>query len=208
MTREELTALRDAIALTLALPDSVRALLAQWLMPESAKPNGRDPHPSPTVASDSPAPTPTPPPAKARRRQSAFSTKTAERKLLAAMRDNPGLSVIALANAAGSSRSGTGERLRQLALRGTVEKDLTGRWKLKAEEKEPGPTLPPVALTAAAEPETECNDASPPPAHPPWLRPLSDYERRETAARAKRQPAAISRYSMHPGARAEIVGRN
>jgi hypothetical protein len=50
------------------------------------------------------------------------------------MADNPGLSVIALANAAGSSRSATGERLRQMALRGVVEKDLTGRWKLKSEK--------------------------------------------------------------------------
>ena len=69
------------------------------------------------------------------------SPKTAERKLLAAMADNPGLSVIALANAAGSSRSATGERLRQMALRGVVAKDTTGRWKLK--EAEPGPPQPP-----------------------------------------------------------------
>jgi DNA-binding IclR family transcriptional regulator len=71
-----------------------------------------------------------------------FAAKTAERKLLEAMRDNPGLSVVALANAAGSSRSATGERLRQLAARGVVEKDLTGRWKLKVEEKELGPQQP------------------------------------------------------------------
>jgi DNA-binding IclR family transcriptional regulator len=50
------------------------------------------------------------------------------------MADNPGLSVVALANAAGSSRSATGDRLRQLAARGTVEKDSAGRWKLKKEE--------------------------------------------------------------------------
>jgi hypothetical protein len=31
MNREELVQLRDAIDLALALPDSVRALLAQWL---------------------------------------------------------------------------------------------------------------------------------------------------------------------------------
>jgi hypothetical protein len=45
MTREELTALRDAIDITLALPDSIRELLAQWLTPATAKSNGRDPHP-------------------------------------------------------------------------------------------------------------------------------------------------------------------
>src|ERR1700722_7391379 len=45
MTREELTALRDAIDITLALPDSIRELLAQWLAPKAAKPNGHDPYP-------------------------------------------------------------------------------------------------------------------------------------------------------------------
>lgn len=42
------------------------------------------------------------------------NARTAERQLLAAMRDNPCLSVIALANAAAASRSTTGERLRRL----------------------------------------------------------------------------------------------
>jgi hypothetical protein len=96
-----------------------------------------------------PVPPPAPRQTEARHRKSTFSAKTAERKLLEAMRDNPGLPVIALANAAGSSRSATGERLRQLAARGAVEKDATGRWKLKREEsrppaqgKEPGPQRP------------------------------------------------------------------
>jgi hypothetical protein len=129
MTREELTALRDAIDITLALPDSIREMLAQWLAPAAAKPNGHDPHP--------PVPTPTPRPAKPRHRQSAFSAKTAERKLLAAMREHPGLSVAALANAVGSGRSATGERLRQLAAQGMVEKDPAGRWKLKGVEPRP-----------------------------------------------------------------------
>ena len=131
LTREELTVLRDAIDMTLALPDSIRELLAQWLAPQASKPNGHDPHP--------PAPTP---PLKARTRAKARRVKptpaqAAEQRLLAAMADNPGLSVIALANAAGSSRSATGERLRQMALRSLVEKDLTGRWKLKGEEPRP-----------------------------------------------------------------------
>jgi hypothetical protein len=131
MTREELTALRNAIDMTLALPDSIRALLAQWLAPAAAKPNGHDPS----------SPVPTPPPravkAQAARRTKPTSAKTAERRLLEAMRDNPGLSVIALANAAGSSRLATGERLRQLALRGVVEKDATGRWRLVKEKASP-----------------------------------------------------------------------
>ena len=45
MNREELTALRDAIDVTLALPDSIRELLAQWLAPEAARPNGHDARP-------------------------------------------------------------------------------------------------------------------------------------------------------------------
>jgi hypothetical protein len=129
MDREELLKLHAALGALLSLPDSVRELIAQWL--EASKPNGRDPHPPVTASS--------PRPAKARRHKSTFSVKTAERKLLAAMADNPGLSVVALANAAGSSRSGTGERLRQMAARGVVEKDLTGRWKLKAAKSLPPP---------------------------------------------------------------------
>jgi len=126
MTREELTALRDAIDITLALPDSIREMLAQWLAPAAAKPNGHDPHPS----------VPTAPP-KSRHPKSAFAAKTAEKRLLEALRDNPGLSIAALANAIGSSRSATGERLRQLAARGMVEKDPAGRWKLKGEATQP-----------------------------------------------------------------------
>jgi Winged helix-turn-helix DNA-binding len=144
MTREELIQLRDAIDLTLALPDSLRELVAQWLAPAAAKPNGHDHSP--------PAPPSSPPRVKAQAKRTRKPTPAqgAERKLLAAMRDNPGLSVIALANAAGSSRSATGERLRQMAARGVVEKDLTGRWKLKSEEARTplpgpieGPTSPP-----------------------------------------------------------------
>jgi Winged helix-turn-helix DNA-binding len=140
MTREELIQLRDAIDLTLALPDNIRELLAQWLAPAAAKPNGHDHNP--------PAPMSTPRMVKvqAKRIRKPPPAQVAERKLLAAMRDNPGLSVIALANAAGSSRTATGERLRQMAARGVVEKDLTGRWKLKSEEPrsagdEAGPTI-------------------------------------------------------------------
>jgi hypothetical protein len=112
VNREELVQLRDAIDMALGLPDSIRELLAQWLTPAAAKPNGRDRHP----------PVPMSPPrtvkAQAARRAKPTSAKPAERKLIAAMQNNPGLSVIALANAAGASRSTTGERLRQLAAKG------------------------------------------------------------------------------------------
>jgi hypothetical protein len=132
MTREELVALRDALDMTLALPENISELLAQWLAPAVPKPNGRDPHP--------PTPMPTPRAAKVRRGKPPISAKTAARKLLEAMKQNPNMSVVGLANAAGSSRSATGERLRQMALRGMVEKDLTGRRKLKGED--PGPQQP------------------------------------------------------------------
>jgi hypothetical protein len=93
MTREELAALRDAIDITLALPDNLREMLAQWLTPEAAKPDGHDHHPA--------VPTPRQRTVKVRAARCAkpTSAKTAERKLVAAMQDNPGLSVIALANA-------------------------------------------------------------------------------------------------------------
>jgi hypothetical protein len=135
MEREELLMVRALIDAFLALPEDLRAEVSRLLASGGTKPNGRDLHP--------PVPMPTPKaastsrPAKARRRKSTVSAKTAERRLLEAMRDNPGLSVIALANAAGSSRSGTGERLRQLSVRGVVEKDAAGRWKLKTEEPSP-----------------------------------------------------------------------
>jgi hypothetical protein len=104
--------------------------------------NGHDPYPvnGSGILQEPPRPRPAPYQGKIRRGRPKTSTKTAEKRLIAAMPDNPGLSVIALANAAGSSRSATGERLRQMALRGMVEKDLTGRWKLKGEE--PGPQQP------------------------------------------------------------------
>jgi hypothetical protein len=88
MDREELLKLHAALGSLLALPDNIRALLAQWL--EASKPNGHDHHP--------PATPPTPPlrPAKAAftaqgksSRKSTFSAKTAERKLLEAMAANP-----------------------------------------------------------------------------------------------------------------------
>jgi hypothetical protein len=135
MTREDLIALHAALGGLLSLPDSVRELIVQWLTPEAARKagNGHDPHPPPFA--------PTPYQGKRKRgRPKTLGSKSpgaAERKLIAAMADNPGLSVVALANAAGSSRSATGERLRQMALQGIVEKSVTGRWKLNSEEPRP-----------------------------------------------------------------------
>jgi Winged helix-turn-helix DNA-binding len=129
MEREKLLMVRALIDAFLGLPDDLRVEVSRLLAPAAAKPNGHDLHP--------PAPTPPLRPAKPRHLKSTFAAKTVERKLIEAMRDNPGLSVAALANAIGSGRSATGERLRQLAARGMVEKDPTGRWKLKGEATQP-----------------------------------------------------------------------
>jgi Winged helix-turn-helix DNA-binding len=137
--REKLLIVRALIDAFLALPEDLQAEISRLLASESPKPNGHDPHPvhGDGVASAPTRSQPGPHIGKARRRKLIFSAKTAERKLLAAMQDNPGLSVIALANAAGSSRSATGERLRQLAARGKIEKGPDGKWKLKGEEPRP-----------------------------------------------------------------------
>ena len=144
MDRAELVVLHAALETVLAWPDSVRDQVAAWLAPTAQSGNGVDPHPPV-------APTKEAKVRPAKRKPDVFSAKTAERKLIEAMRDNPNLSVIALANAAGSSRSATGERLRQMAARGLVARDTTGRWKLKGEETarqpaqgaEAGPMLAP-----------------------------------------------------------------
>jgi hypothetical protein len=151
MTRQELTALRDAIDMTLALPDSIRALLAQWLAPETAKPNGHDPHPprfQAVAASDSRSRITAPLSRPTQAGQNRSNSRPAELRLLAAMRGKPGSSMNALAKAAGANRASTGERLRRLAAQGEVEKDPDGRWKLKREDprptaprEEPGPTI-------------------------------------------------------------------
>ena len=138
MTREELTALRDAIDMTLALPDSIRALLAQWLAPEAAKPNGHDLRP--------PVPTPTPKaaltprPTASKPYDNPAHARIAERKLLAAMRERPGLSAASLAKTVGAGLSTTKERLRRMGAQELIEKAPDGQWKLKVEE--PRPTAP------------------------------------------------------------------
>jgi MarR family len=133
-TREELTALRDAIDMTLALP-GVRELLGQWLTPATTKPNGRDRFP--------PVPSPTPGPTKARPIAPLGPPSNAEQRLLATLRNHPGSSVNSLAKAAGASRSTTGERLKRLAARGEIEKGPDEQWRLKAEETEARPTIAP-----------------------------------------------------------------
>jgi hypothetical protein len=127
MTWEELVASRDAIDIMLALPDSLRALLAQWLAPEVAKPNGHDPHPPARIA-------PRSRPAKARQNQAG---------LLKALEGGAGMSISALAKAATANRATIRDRLHELAARGTVEKGGDGLWRLKAKATDVRPTRPP-----------------------------------------------------------------
>jgi hypothetical protein len=150
MTREELTALRDAIDLTLALPDSIRELLAQWLAPAGREAQRLPPVPPPPPKA---APTPRPAASKphaAKPYDNPANARAAERKLLAAMRDHPGLSAASLAKVVGAGLSTTKERLRRMGARELIEKVPDGHWRVKAEEprspparEEPGPTMPP-----------------------------------------------------------------
>ena len=145
MTREELAQLRDAIDTVLALPDSIRELLAKWL--ETAKPNGHDPHlpavPSPTLKAASK-------PHTAKRYDNPAHARAAERRLLAAMREHPGLSAASLAKVVGAGLSTTKERLRRMGEQDLIEKGPDGRWRVKVEEPRPPaqseearPTSPP-----------------------------------------------------------------
>jgi Winged helix-turn-helix DNA-binding len=153
VNREELVQLRDAIDLTLALPDSIRELLAQWLTPAAAQSNGHDPHPS--VPSPTPKAAPTPRPAASKphaskRHDNPANARAAERRLLAAMRERPGLSSASLAKVVGAGLSTTKERLRRMGAQELIEKAPDGRWQVKGEEpsppvqgeKVPGPTQP------------------------------------------------------------------
>jgi hypothetical protein len=106
---EELIALYGLLGAILRLPARLRTQAAAWLAPEAPKGNGHGPRPPPIVNGS--GVTPAPLRLAKRHQRKPTSTVAAERKLLAAMQENPGLSVIALANAAGSSRSATGERL-------------------------------------------------------------------------------------------------
>ena len=147
MTREELAALRDVIDMTLALPDSVRELLAQWLAPETARPNGHDPHPPAPMAGPMPRLAVSKPHV-AKRHDNPAHARTAERRLLAAMRERPGLSAASLAKAVGAGLSTTKERLRRMGAQELIDKDPDGHWRVKGEEprfpapgEEPGPTI-------------------------------------------------------------------
>ena len=144
---------------------------------EASKPNGHDRHP---FAPASPSP---------KLRDHLANARAAERRLLAAMREYPGLSTASLAKAVGARLSATKERLRRMNGQELIEKAPDGRWQVRGEEPHPcrakrgaGPCGTPydaaVELTAGPEPEpVDLKPASP---HAPWIRPIGDYERRET----------------------------
>jgi Winged helix-turn-helix DNA-binding len=140
MTREELTALRDAIDMTLALPDSIRGLLAQWLAPAATRPNGHDPHPP--VPPASPKAAPAPRPASSKPYDNPAHARAAEKKLLAAMREHPGLSAASLAKVVGAGLSTTKERLRRMGAQELIEKAPDGHWRVKGKEPHPTPAPP------------------------------------------------------------------
>ena len=184
MTRNELAALRDAIDTVLTWPPAVLAEVARWLTPAAPQPgNGLDPHPPPIeLRSGESAAIPSVAalskrPGKARPAKPS-PAKAAEQRLLTAMRENPGLSVNALANAAGSSRSATGERLRRLASRGTCREGQRRSLAAQGGGDGVGPYAgAPVDLTAA--PEADRSDAPPLAAPSRWVRALACYERKE-----------------------------
>jgi hypothetical protein len=113
MTREELTALRDAIDMTLALPDRIRQMLAQSLAPahDLSPPVCAPPRP---VA-----------PVKAKAYDIPTHARAAKKKLLAAMRRHPGLSAAGLAKVVGAGLSTTKERLRRMGAQKLIEKART-----------------------------------------------------------------------------------
>ena len=127
MNRAELGALRNAIDTILSWPDSVRDQIAQWLQPNTAKPNAAH-HGAPSSRSS-------------RRRGVGPGVEEAacERALLDAIRDHPEAGVVQWAKATQCEKSAVSMRLGRLARRGVVERDSEGRWRVAAAN----PTMPP-----------------------------------------------------------------
>jgi hypothetical protein len=78
----------------------------------------------------------------AKRYDNPAHARAAERRLLAAMREHPGLSAASLAKVVGAGLSTTKDRLKRMGAQELIGKVLDGRWRVKAEEpqgEEPGP---------------------------------------------------------------------
>ena len=127
MNRAELGALRNAIDTILSWPDSVRDQIAQWLQPNTAKPNAAH-HGAPSSHSS-------------RRRGVGAGVEEAacERALLDAIRDDPEAGVVQWAKATQCEKNAVSMRLGRLARRGVVERDSEGRWRVAPAN----PTTPP-----------------------------------------------------------------
>jgi DNA-binding MarR family transcriptional regulator len=73
----------------------------------------------------------------AKRYDNPAHARAAERRLLAAMREHPGLSAASLAKVVGAGLSTTKERLRRMGEQDLIEKGPDGRWRVKVEEPRP-----------------------------------------------------------------------
>jgi hypothetical protein len=103
--------------------------------------------------------------------------RIAEKRLVATVRDRPGLKTNALARIVDAARSNTRERLERLRARGLIEKDAEGRWGPEgAAERNAAPAV--AAFELAAEPEADRVD--PRPATVLWAKSIASYDRRET----------------------------
>jgi hypothetical protein len=129
VNRAELGALRDAIDTILSWPDSVRGLIAQWLQPDAAKPNGANPSRKSRPPSNRPSGF----------KSGVGESAAREQALLEAMRDHPEAGVVQWAKATRCDKSAVSMRLGRLAKRGVVERGDNGRWRLTGAN----PTMPP-----------------------------------------------------------------
>jgi hypothetical protein len=127
VNRAELGALRDAIDTILSWPDSVRDQIAQWLQPNTAKPNAAH------------RGTPSSRSSRCRGVWPGVEEAACERALLDAIRDHPEAGVVQWAKATQCEKSAVSMRLGRLARRGVVERDSEGRWRVAAAN----PPMPP-----------------------------------------------------------------
>jgi hypothetical protein len=193
MDREQLTALRDAIDTVLTWPDNVRSEIARWLTTETAKPNGRDPHPLPLASmgngseTEQFAPHRSPTPC---RQGAPRQAEPGESGRAAAASDGDALQPRSIRECAGQRRGEQQERDRRktatigAARRGHEGHDrsmeIEGRGAgATAGERRPGPFSAVAELTTAAA-ENDRVEAEPARVHEPWIRSIACYQRRET----------------------------
>jgi hypothetical protein len=133
----------------------------------------------PPVPTPPPKAAPTPRPAASKPHDNPADARAAERRLLAAMRDHSRASVERLAEIVGAGRSTCGERLRRLAAQALIERTQPA---IGGEGRGAAPCAGPYDRVAqlTATPEPQPLELQSPAAHARWVRPIGDYERRET----------------------------